>query len=104
MSVVAFADETVSQDEVTIVEDSIEYSETEDVSSEAGETIITEIVTEYVDVDTDIELENNELFYRMYVCLQYIMYILFVQFFMLWTYIIYIVVRKLCKFFGFGVI
>jgi len=101
--VVVYADETIPQEEINVVEDSIEFSETES-SEDSGTTIISETVTEFIDVDTEIELENNELLYQILVTLQYIMYILIFLFFLIWGYIIYIVVKKLVRFFGFGFI
>lgn len=85
-------------------ETEIEIVEVESDFEELNEPTVSENIIEYTDTDTEIEIENNELLYNILASLQIIMYIVFLQFLILWSYLIFIFVKKIFKFLGIGLI
>ena len=100
-AVPVYAEETSIDETVNSFEDII--AEQEIIENISVDDEITENET-IENVDTALDIENNELLVTIAASLQVIMYIVFIQFIMLWLYLIIYFVRKLAKWLGLGLI
>ena len=82
--------------EEVVDENVIDTIQTEETTNE------TVVIQQFVDVDTELEIENNELLLVIASSVQIIMYILGIFLFVLMAYLFYFITKKLFRYLGLG--